>query len=57
MEPGAAEVAIVGSFDGAAASKLIAELFGTWKSAAPYERAPSELKAVQGTTETICDTG
>ena len=50
---GTAEVAIVGSFDGTAATKLIGELFGSWKSAAPYERVPQERKAVQGTTETI----
>ncbi len=41
---GAAQVAIVGSFDGPATTKLITELFGTWKSATPYERVPSELK-------------
>jgi zinc protease len=50
---GAAEVAIVGSFDATATTKLIGELFGSWKSGAPYERAPSELKAAQGTSETI----
>ncbi len=46
-------MAIVGSFDGAQTTKLLAELFGSWKSGVPYERAPSELKVVQGTTETI----
>lgn len=50
---GAAEVAIVGSFDAPATSQLIAQLFGSWESAAPYERARSEFKAVQGATETI----
>jgi zinc protease len=50
---GAAEMAIVGSFDGPQTSKLITELFGSWKSGAPYERAPGELKTVPGTTQTI----
>ena len=50
---GAAEAAVVGSFDEAATRKLIGELFGAWKSPAPYERAPGELKAVPGKTETI----
>ena len=50
---GAAEVAIVGSFDGAATIKLIGELFGSWKSAGPYERAPAQIKPVPGMTETI----
>jgi zinc protease len=50
---GAAEVGVVGSFDGAATGKLIGELFGSWKSASPYERAPSESKVIAGRTETI----
>jgi zinc protease len=50
---GAGEVAIVGSFDAAATSKLIGELFGAWHSAATYERAPSEAKPVQGKLVTI----
>jgi zinc protease len=50
---GAAEVGVVGSFDDAATGKLIGELFGSWKSAAPYERAPNESKVIEGKTETI----
>ena len=50
---GVAEVGVVGSFDGAATAKLIGDLFGTWKSAAPYERAPAESKLIAGKTETI----
>jgi zinc protease len=50
---GAAEVGVVGSFDAAATAKLIGDLFGSWKSAAPYERAPSESKVIAGKTETI----
>jgi zinc protease len=50
---GAADVGVVGSFDGAATAKLIGELFGSWKSAAPYERAPSETKVIEGKTESI----
>jgi zinc protease len=50
---GVGEVAIVGSFDAAATSKLIGELFGAWRSRAAYERVPSEAKAVQGKVVTI----
>jgi zinc protease len=50
---GAAEVGVVGSFDDAATGKLIGELFGSWKSPAPYERAQNESKVIVGKTETI----
>jgi zinc protease len=36
-----AELAVVGDFDPAATQALLAELFGGWKSARPYERVPN----------------
>lgn len=38
-----AELALVGDFDAAAVKPLLEELFGTWKSAAPYARVPKPL--------------
>jgi zinc protease len=37
---GAGEAAVVGDFDPAEISPVLAELFGTWKSPAPYARIP-----------------
>ena len=38
-----AELALVGDFDPAAIKPLLEELFGTWRSAAPFERVPRPL--------------
>ena len=37
---GAGEAAVVGDFDPAEISPVLTELFGTWKSPAPYARIP-----------------
>lgn len=47
------EAALVGSFDSTSVSKLLTELFGTWKSASPYERAPSLYKDVPSKSEKL----
>jgi zinc protease len=47
------EVALVGSFDPVATTKLLQELFATWQSASPYERAVGLYKATPGKSETI----
>jgi zinc protease len=46
-----AEAALVGNFDGAAATKLLSELFGSWKSATDYERAVALYKPVTADTK------
>ena len=38
-----AELALVGDFDSAAIKPLLEDLFGTWRSAAPFERVPRPL--------------
>ena len=38
-----AELALVGDFDPGAVKPLLEELFGTWRSAAPFERVPRPL--------------
>jgi zinc protease len=38
-----AELALVGDFDPAAVKPLLEELFGTWRSTAPYRRVPKPL--------------
>ena len=38
-----AELALVGDFDPAAIKPLLEDLFGTWRSAAPFERVPRPL--------------
>jgi zinc protease len=48
-----AEMALVGSFDVAAATKVLEASFGSWKSANPYERAAAVYKHVSDSTETI----
>ncbi|MEO8676004.1 MAG: pitrilysin family protein [Casimicrobiaceae bacterium] len=48
-----AELAIVGDFDADAVKALLAELFGTWKSAAPYTRVPDPLVAKPARTVTL----
>jgi zinc protease len=40
-----AELAIVGDFDAETAKPLLEELFGSWRSAAPYARVPNPLIA------------
>jgi zinc protease len=50
---GAGEIAVVGSFDGAATARLIGELFGTWTSPSSYERPPAELATVPGKSQTL----
>jgi zinc protease len=47
------EIALVGSFDPAAATKLLQELFAAWQSASPYQRAVGLYKATPGKSETI----
>src|SRR6266404_9020689 len=50
-----AELAIVGDFDAAEIQKLAAELFGNWKSPAPYtqvKRSWQKLEAVNRSIET-----
>jgi zinc protease len=49
----AATVAIVGDFDAAEVEALLGELFGDWRSAAPYERVAAPHHEVEGTTITI----
>jgi zinc protease len=41
-----AEVAVVGDFDDKAVEKLVADLFGSWKSPAPYSRLVSVYKEI-----------
>jgi zinc protease len=47
------EIALVGSFDPAATTKLLRELFATWQSASPYQRAVGLYKATAAKSETI----
>jgi zinc protease len=42
-----AQLAVVGDFDEAQIAKLAAELFGDWKSPAPYTRVASPYQSVQ----------
>jgi zinc protease len=42
-----AQLAVVGDFDEAQIAKLAAELFGDWKSPAPYTRVASSYQSVQ----------
>ncbi len=44
-----AEVAVVGDFDEEKTRALIGELFGDWKSRAPYERITNEFKEIAST--------
>ena len=44
-----AEVAVVGDFDEEKTRALIGELFGDWKSRAPYERITSEFREIAST--------
>jgi zinc protease len=46
-----AEAALVGNFDGAAATKLLTELFGSWKSTSDYVRAVALYKPVTADTK------
>jgi len=41
--PARAEIALVGDFDAEATRKLLEELFGNWKAAAPFTRVPQPL--------------
>ena len=41
-----AQIAVVGDFDEAAISKLLAELLGDWKSPAPFTRVPQPYQEV-----------
>ena len=43
---GKGEIAIVGQFDPAQVQKLVAELFGDWKSPARYERVATSYEAI-----------
>jgi zinc protease len=45
-----AELAIVGDFDADAIKALVTELFGSWKSPAPFTRVPEPLVAKPATT-------
>ena len=45
-----AELALVGDFDPAAIRTQIGELFGSWRSAAPFARVPEPLVAKPATT-------
>ena len=45
-----AELAIVGDFDAAATQSLVHDLFGTWKSPAPFARVPDPLVPKPATT-------
>jgi zinc protease len=47
------EIALVGSFDPAATTNLLRELFATWQSASPYQRAVGLYKATPAKSETI----
>jgi zinc protease len=47
------EVALVGSFDPAAATKALEQSFGSWKSPSPYARASAMYKPTVGKSETI----
>jgi zinc protease len=47
------EVALVGSFDSAAATKALQQSFASWKSSSAYERAAAVYKPTVGKTETI----
>jgi zinc protease len=47
------EIAIVGQFDPAQVSKLLAELFGNWKTPAPYARILSPYRQVAAMDKTI----
>ena len=47
------EMAIVGDFDPAEASKVTQEVFGEWKSRAPYQRMPAENFAAEAKSETL----
>ncbi|MET0620428.1 MAG: pitrilysin family protein, partial [Thermoanaerobaculia bacterium] len=47
------QLAIVGDFDEAEVSKLSAELFGDWKSPAPYARIPQQFQDVAPANESL----
>jgi len=47
------EIALVGSFDTVATTRLLQELFATWQSASPYQRAVGIYKATPSRSETI----
>ena len=47
------EIAIVGQFDPAQVSKLLEELFGNWKTPAPYARILSPYRQVAAIDKTI----
>lgn len=48
-----AELAVVGDFDAAGVQKLAAELFGDWKSSAPYTRLTRTWKKLNAVNQTI----
>ncbi len=48
-----AELAVVGDFDPAEVQKLAAELFGNWKSSAPYTRVSRTWKKLEVINRTI----
>jgi zinc protease len=47
------EIALVGTFDTVATTRLLQELFATWQSASPYQRAVGIYKATHSGSETI----
>jgi len=47
------ELAIVGDFDASAATKVVAQAFGQWKSAAPYTRVAQRYADVMPVRENI----
>ena len=47
------ELAVVGDFDSTEVAGVAAEVFGGWKSPAPFERVPSEFQNRPGTSITI----
>jgi zinc protease len=47
------EIALVGSFDPAAVTPVLQELFGAWQSASPYERATGVYEGKPGKSQTI----
>ena len=48
-----AEMAVVGDFDAAEMKKVAADLFGSWKSAAPYTRIKTGYQKIAPLNETI----
>ena len=50
---GEGEITISGQFDPAQAQKLVAELFGDWKSAARYERITNTYAKVEAINHKI----